>query len=229
MYTFTMPSGQEVELRELTGVEESLITNRRLMQNGEGVDKVLFNCIVRIGDREALTQEDIMNLLSGDRMFVLVRLREISIGNEVELILTCPNANCGEEELVGVNIEELKVTPYGPEREHTIKLPRSGETVRYRLLDGKMERRLSDLQRQDKNMSIHAALLMRIIDVDGKPPTKMTTAQMVSADLNALRHDIQRHEGGIDTQVRANCPVCGAKIVTRLEAEPTFLFPEARS
>lgn len=35
MYTFELPSGIEIELKEMTGVEEELLTNQRLIRNGE--------------------------------------------------------------------------------------------------------------------------------------------------------------------------------------------------
>jgi len=34
MHTFTLPSGIEIDLVEMTGVEEDLLTNRRLMRKG---------------------------------------------------------------------------------------------------------------------------------------------------------------------------------------------------
>ena len=42
--TFTLPSGVEIDLVEMTGVEEDLLTNRRLMKNGEAINQVLLNC-----------------------------------------------------------------------------------------------------------------------------------------------------------------------------------------
>ena len=46
--------------------------------------------------------------------------------------------------------------------------------------------------------------------------------------LNALRAEMQRVDGGIDTSIHTVCSSCGARIVTRLEAEPPFLFPNVR-
>ena len=37
MHTLTLPSGIEIELVEMTGVEEDLLTNRGLMKKGEGM------------------------------------------------------------------------------------------------------------------------------------------------------------------------------------------------
>ena len=50
MHTFTLPSGTEIDLVEMTGAEEDLLTIQRLMRNGEAVNQVLANCTKRLGE-----------------------------------------------------------------------------------------------------------------------------------------------------------------------------------
>lgn len=224
MYTFTLPSGLEAELREMTGAEESLLTNRRLMKDGEGVNQVLRNCLVRLGDRTELAAKDVLDLLSGDRLFLLVKLRQISFGDEVDLSLACPAKDCGEVTDVHIALDDLEATPYGTEREFIFELPRTKKPVIFTLMDGHMEKRLASL----KDPNLHSAMLMRVKEIDGKAPNKNSLAELPAFDLNALRAEMQRVDGGIDTTVHTVCTACGARIVTRLEAEPPFLFPNVR-
>jgi hypothetical protein len=84
MYSFELPSGTELELREMTGAEEELLTNQRLIRSGEAINQVLRNCFVRLGEKTDPDLSEVMNLLSGDRLFALVRLRQISLGDEVD-------------------------------------------------------------------------------------------------------------------------------------------------
>jgi hypothetical protein len=51
MYSFELPSGIELELREMTGAEEELLTNQRLIRSGEAINQVLRNCFVRLARR----------------------------------------------------------------------------------------------------------------------------------------------------------------------------------
>lgn len=51
MYSFELPSGAELELREMTGAEEELLTNQRLIRSGEAINQVLRNCFVRLGEK----------------------------------------------------------------------------------------------------------------------------------------------------------------------------------
>lgn len=224
MYTFTLPSGLEAELREMTGAEESLLTNRRLMKGGEGVNQVLRNCLVRLGDKTEIALKDVLDLLSGDRLFLLVKLRQISFGDEVDLTLGCPAKDCGEATDVHIALDDLEVMPYGTEREFIFELPRKKKPVIFTLMDGHMEKRLASL----KDPNLHSAMLMRVKEIDGKAPNRNSLAELPAFDLNALRAEMQRVDGGIDTTVHTVCASCGARIVTRLEAEPPFLFPNVR-
>jgi len=38
MHTFTLPRGPEVELREMTGADEDLLANQRLIRKGESIN-----------------------------------------------------------------------------------------------------------------------------------------------------------------------------------------------
>jgi hypothetical protein len=224
MHTFTLPSGPEIELREMTGAEEELLTNQRLIRSGDAINQVLKNCTLRIGDVAEPAMKDILDLLSGDRLFALVRLRQISLGDEVELALHCPSPACRETNCATVNLEELEVTPYGPEREFEFRLPGSGQLVRFSYLDGHKEKRLAAL----KEPTISSAMLMRILTIDGAAPSKKMLADMAMKDRAALRAEMARVDGGIDTLIELECEACGAPLRTRLEAEAPFLFPAAR-
>ena len=224
MHTFELPSGIEIELKEMTGAEEELLTNQRLIRSGDAINQVLRNCFVRIGEKTEPTVNDVLDLLSGDRLFALVRLRQISLGDEVELELTCPNSACRMTNYLTVNLEELKVTPYTDQREFDFTLPGSKKIVRFGYLDGHKEKRLASL----REPNITSAMLIRIIDIDGKPPSKKILAEMSMRDRGALREEMARVDAGIDTAVEVECDGCGTRIRTRLEAEPAFLFPSVR-
>jgi hypothetical protein len=224
LHTFTLPSGSEIELKEMTGTEEEILTNQRLIRSGDAINQVLKNCILRIGENDEPGIVDITAMLSGDRLFTLARLRQISLGDEVELELTCPNQMCRAKNHAVIDLNDLTVTPYGEEREFVFALPGSGQKVRFCYLDGTKEKRLSQMQEP----TISAAMMMRILNIDDNPPSKKALAEMSMRDRNALRQDMVRVDAGIDTTVMLPCDACGAEIRTKLEAESAFLFPQAR-
>lgn len=225
MYTFELPSGNEIELREMTGAEEELLTNQRLIRSGDAVNQVLRNCITQLGENTEPAVSDALNMLSGDRLFTLVRLRQVSLGDEVELDLVCPNQACRTKNHVVVNLNDLVVTPYPQEREFTFTLPGSGRNVKFVHLDGNKEKRLA--QMQEPNIS--SAMLIRILEIDGNAPSKKALSEMSMRDRTALRSEMLRVDAGIDTTIESECESCGTRIRTKLEAEPSFLFPGVRS
>ncbi len=224
MYTFQLPSGDEIELREMTGAEEELLTNQRLIRNGDAVNQVLANCILRVGEKEGIGTSDVLDMLSGDRLFTLVRLRQVSLGDEVELDLVCPNPACRSKNHTAASLDDLPMTPYGEEREFVFTLPASGSKVRFAYLDGHKEKRLAQMQEP----SISSAMMIRILDIDGSAPSKKALNEMSMRDRSALRQEMLRVDAGIDTAVELDCDSCGTRIRTRLEAEPSFLFPGVR-
>jgi len=224
VYTFQLPSGDEIELREMTGAEEELLTNQRLIRTGDAVNQVLANCTLRIGEKDEVTPKDVLDMLSGDRLFTLVKLRQISLGDEVELELTCPNTACRAKTQANVNLDDLPVTPYGEDREFVFSLPASGSKVRFVYLDGYKEKRLAQMQEP----SISSAMMIRILDIDASAPSKKALSEMSMRDRSALRQEMLRVDAGIDTAVELDCDSCGTRIRTRLEAEPSFLFPGVR-
>jgi hypothetical protein len=224
MYTFTLPSGPEIELREMTGVEEEILTNQRLIRSGDAINQVLKNCLLRIGDNAEPDMKDITSMLSGDRLFTLVRLRQISLGDEVDLMLVCPNQMCRAKNPAVIDLDDLPVIPYGEAREFVFTLPGSGQKVRFCYLDGSKEKRLAQMQEP----TISSAMMIRILDIDGNVPSKKALAEMSMRDRSALRQEMMRVDAGIDTTITMPCDSCGTEIRTKLEVEPAFLFPQAR-
>ena len=223
MYIIELPSGIEAEIREMTGAEEELLTNQRLIRNGTAINQVLKNCLIRLGENSQPSMQDVLAMLSGDRLTLLVELRKVSLGNEVDLELVCSNAVCRETNTFTVDLETLETKAYTPEREFSFTLPGSKRLVRFQHMDGHMEKRLAAL----KEPSISSAMTMRIVDIDGKPPSKKIMAEMSLRDRSALRQEMDRVNAGVETTITTECAACGQRLRTRLETESAFLFPGA--
>lgn len=223
MQPFELPSGLKCQLREMTGVEEELLTNPKLIRKGTAINQVLLNCVVSLDGNEEPKLNHILDLLSGDRLALLVALRRISLGDDVELELTCNDPQCRHRNTATWNLEDFRAKPYAEARDFKTTLPRSQKVVHFTHLNGHMELRLAQL----KDPSPSAAMLMRLTSIDGQPPNKRVMQQMSLMDRNALRQAMQEVDAGIDTSVYLDCAECGLRLTTRLEAEPGFLFPGA--
>src|ERR1035438_6672296 len=81
-----------VHLRKMTGQEEALLADRKLRQNGAKlITEVLANCVRRLGDIAPVTRQIISQLSSPDRNFLLLELRKITFGQELESTYVCPS------------------------------------------------------------------------------------------------------------------------------------------
>jgi hypothetical protein len=224
MYPFPLPSGINCVLREMTGVEEELITNGKLLRSGDAVNQLLCNCMVQLGENSNVTVKDVLDLLAGDRLFILVKLRQISLGDEMIIKLNCPNVNCQGLNQVNINLDDLTIKSYPAEREFSCTLPGSGLIVKFDYLDGHKEKRLAALP----EATISQGMLIRILEIDGKSPNKKTVTEMSLKDRQALRQAMLEVDGGIDTAIDIVCQHCGQPIRTRVEADAGFFFPNGR-
>jgi hypothetical protein len=110
--TVTLPVGldgevSEVSLRKLTGNEEALLVEPRLRQNGGKLITALLASCVRDADGERLPPATARRLTSADRNFLLLELRRLTFGDELEARYQCPR--CREPALVLEDLGALEV------------------------------------------------------------------------------------------------------------------------
>jgi len=82
-----IPDG-EIELREMTGLEESIL-NSPTLPLVEKFNKLITNCV-----KFPSPQCNARNLISGDRLMLLVLLRGESFGTTYNMEVECPKQEC---------------------------------------------------------------------------------------------------------------------------------------
>jgi enamine deaminase RidA (YjgF/YER057c/UK114 family) len=106
-YSGQVPNG-EVEVRGWGIQTDKILATARLAQTGQSIDHLLKNCVRLPNDF------DHMNLLIGDRMFLLYYLRGITYGREYEFLVECNNEECGNTWTETYDINLLAKTITGP-------------------------------------------------------------------------------------------------------------------
>ena len=97
-----------VSIREMSGVEEDILTSPALLRSGKSIDAVLKNCIL---DKTINVDE----MIIGDRNSVIISLILASYGASYKVDVTCPN--CGEKiknyefDVTKLPIKNLEVEP----------------------------------------------------------------------------------------------------------------------
>src|SRR5436190_13049379 len=80
-----------VVVRHLTGRDEELLADRRYRNSAQQVTDFLAQVLVEVpGLDKPVSRELVAEMLIGDRDYLLLRLRQISLGDRVEQVMRCP-------------------------------------------------------------------------------------------------------------------------------------------
>ena len=229
---FVLPTGyldstgnlhREIELREMTGVEEDILSSKKTKVEHK-LNKIMWNCVERIGsvvDKEQI-REAIQSLIGTDRLWLLVRLRILSLGELFTVNISCPK--CEKTSTQTVSLEDFKVTgsPDPMQREWAIDLPKSKKKCIARVLTGNDEGK-DDFADQDAGTAV---LLQRIVSINGKKPDLKMVKSLPLSDRQIFRNFIKKYEGDIDNSMEIICPHCQAEFSYDVEIGSTnFFFP----
>lgn len=224
-------------MREMNGHDEDMLTNSKIDMSRR-FHNVLASCLTRIGDGKGrwITDEKQMshvvdNLTIGDRSQLLLHLRVISVYPEGETYtfrIQC--GNCGAEIRHTVDLSKVKTVPMSNpmKRIYDALLP-SGMSVRCRVMLGQHERILDEAQQVGQNI-LSAAIMARVLEVNGKPISMATVKDMSARDRNFLRQKFDEVEGGVETTTAIRCGSCGARFEGEIDiSQRDFFFPSRKS
>lgn len=226
--TITLPSGLQAVVREMTGEDEDILTNEKLVKAGRAQNQLIGNLLVKLDGKKPAGQ-DVQEMYSADRAAVLLHARVLTFGTEFEGETECSNDDCKSRIAVHVDdlLHDLKFTPLEGTSEHTVLLP-SGKTAHLRPMKGSDEARL--LQARQKGELVTELLFSRIIEVEGIDPKNRNElrAWLKSAPLRerrALRESLEKHEFGYQTQIDVTCPICNTDQKVDVMSLTGFFFP----
>jgi hypothetical protein len=116
-------------VRELNGYDEEILA--RCKSVGAAMQVMLERAVVQIGGKPA-TQDDLNDMIAGDRMELLLAIRSLTWGEDVETFSRCSHCDAVNETEIEVldiprNIVEDKVSA----RTFTLELSRGEATFRY--------------------------------------------------------------------------------------------------
>ena len=209
-------------LREMTGRDEEAISKSDLKQNGAKlISTLLERCVLSIGSLTRKTvggeewKEVIKGLLVGDQDYMLIKLRELSMGGEIEVTHTCPY--CKESLKTMLDVSELEISPFKGQREVPFSLPkgyrdRKGVLHRdgtMRLPTGQDREILTPIAR--KNVAQASTLMLtRLCKFEeGLYVTEDIMRDLTVRDREYLQKLLQENLFGINLEIDVTCTSCG--------------------
>lgn len=222
-----------IKIRPMTVHEEKILTTSRIVKSGQALDMIFDNCIksdIRSGD-----------LLSSDRVFLMLWLRSISYGNLYKFNLTCQNSSCGKRFEYEVDLSEhpiKEIEDPDVKEPFEITLPIMKYKVWVRLPRGKDEIEIIKMQNKPKKINDTdesivqrlSSVIQKIEDPDGNEvPADQYQAfveSLVGRDASAIRNALDRNDAGVEDIKGIQCPHCDFEFDTPIPITENFFRSE---
>ena len=217
-----------VKVEYLTAYDENILTSPNLLNSGKVLDVLLER---KVKDLEF----DVKELVSGDRMAILLYLRTTGLGNEYEQMVFDSGGNLvsGIVDLTQIKTKNLTVKP-DEKNEFDFILPISQKKVKFRLLTEKDENEIKEIDDKlmEKNENISSSNSLRlersIMEMEGerdKMKISHRLKQLTLLDVRKLNKYVADIEPGLDLNIIARTQG-GESVPTFLRFGRTFWNPQ---
>jgi hypothetical protein len=225
-----IPSG-EIVLKMMGTAEEKLLSTSRLNAD-QVITKLLEMSIVspKIDNRDLILQ---------DRVYLLIRLRQLTFGNMYGFKMTCPS--CGITSRFDYNLSDLPIIYAEGNMDGTLEatLPISEQTVYLRLPRGRDEefisREVKRLNTKGVGDGSDLSYLLRIsryihhtddIEESDWIGKQRFVQELKAPDLLTLKQSVEDIDIGVDLDIVLTCNSCGYDIETSLPFGEEFFRPK---
>ena len=238
--TFTLPSHGKIYEEEVNPevILSSMTTKHEMLRLSTSEDSnrlmadIIDDCI----------QSDVgisaYDMCLADYQYLMYKLREVTFGNEYEMIGVCPY--CGNREDISVDLDELEIKEFTEDILDMMEiiLPISGDEIEITM---QTPRSLDDTARQVKqarrklknkeNPEILYVMLNSIIRKNGEDfspiEEELWLRNLPLADTNAILASIDRLNTsfGMDLTVYHTCSNCGQEFVAPFRVNDSFFRP----
>ena len=201
----------QVGLRRLSGREEDWLARHRSVSNAEAVSEMLAACMTHVG-LELTSRQIARELLVGDRDFLMIQLRRLTLGDQIAAVYTCPE--CASKMDVSLDLADAPVD-FSPQLQsvYELQLP-GGRIVRFRLPNGADQESVAAISGND---AVNA-LLHRCVVASGDVPLNEDDRQRISDEM-------ERIAPKVEIELDLTCPECGHQFLVEFDVA-AFFFAE---
>tara|TARA_R110002051_G_scaffold40372_3_gene84075 strand:+ start:1110 stop:1856 length:747 start_codon:yes stop_codon:yes gene_type:complete len=208
-YTLDDPS-RPVEIRPMTFEDERGLASMGAGQSAKALDYLISRCTSNINPSQ---------LLEMDKMYILIKIREISYGEAFNADITCPN--CKGSQSITIDISKLQVNKI-PE---DLKDPRE---IHLPVCDKKAVVRFSrskDLQYISSPEKLADNLWRFVNSIDGCTDSKVISdvlKKLPLRDMHSILEGLNQNKYGVQTKFIYVCEGCDTETQTEVPFNETF-------
>jgi hypothetical protein len=208
---------KDVELRELTGVDEEKLSKVK-------TDAAVFDTILALGvtavggiDFSEMTRSEkeavLSELLIGERMVIYLNIVRVTFGNDKLMNWTCSSCSADNETVILIS-EDFKLESKDDEEpqvsyEFTTS---KGDKLTYRLAVGSDQKAITDNKKNVTVAEANTILLSKILTQinDKFPLDAMEYVRNLSLkDRTKILEDLDKRQPYVDMGLDIDCPSCG--------------------
>lgn len=231
---------REVEITPLTGREEELLAMQQRQEVASLVTTVLQRCVQRIGTVSPITEDVIRNLLVADRQYLLLKLRELTLGDCVRATICCPWPGCGQKMMVSFTLSDIPVTEstdkepvyrmnLSPDAAFVSDQGESSREVTFRLPNGGDQELISPLLVQNEAQAL-TLLLQRCLHSIGslQQPAQAVVERLSPLARMEIEQQMEAVAPKVELTMESKCPECDRDYAVPFDIQH-FFFGELRT
>lgn len=215
-----------ITLTPMTGETEEAIADPKVRDNGGKIITALLESVTeKIGTLPRVTKDTIRDLTTIDRDFLLIKNRQVSLGDNISYIDNCPHCRAKNEIHVNLANIEPKYLENEEDRELTFDLPigykdANGtvhKEITITLPTGRVQERVAQMVRANPAQATTAMLQLITL--------KLGTLEFINPDVfkkmtkkdrDFISNKLSELEVGVKFDTEVMCSECGSDFTTSI-------------
>jgi len=211
---------ETIAIHPLTGYEEDWLAQARDIPTAVVVTRLIDSCVVHL-DGQSPPADFARRLLSGDRDYLVLQIRRLTLGDDVCAVASCPR--CGKSMDVNFNAAAIPVDGKPQDAtSYSIELdPREGVSarqVRFRLPVGADQEAAAEMA-MEMDAAVRRLLSRCVLDDGGHPLTPEEESKVSEA--------MELEAPAIHLELDLTCPECDHAFLLPFDTT-AFFFEEMR-
>ena len=219
---------RDVELAPVTGFDEELLDSvGPAVSTAAVVTALLSKCVKRIGRVHSAPIPLVRDLVVGDREYLMLRLRELTLGKRINAVLRCGNPECGQVMDVAFSLDDLRPSEK-PLSQSVFKIDVVSEEkqfeIEFRLPTGAHQEAAANWTSSDDQPAVINLLALTITKINGSSNINVATvAALPEKVLKAIELRMEELAPLHTTELNAVCVECKQPFVSDFDVTSFFL------